>query len=87
MKIALLALIIGCFIVSNRRKASLSPASSPAGEQHAALAKAPDCDKPEQFLWQLMFGSVNGSQSILLKFAAAVVFVGAQIALEILKSK
>lgn len=83
MKVAILMMLAACFIAS--RNKSPRPAPSPAGDRNAALAKVPDCDKPEQFLWQLMFG--DGNHSTLTKLVAAIIFIAGQIALEILKSR
>jgi hypothetical protein len=51
----------------------------------AAVSKAPDCDKPEQFLWSIMFGG-DQNHSVLVKLIAAITFIGGQVAVELIKS-
>ena len=90
MKVASLATLVCCFLFSARRnkaKESQSvpiPVSEPSPVK-PAMSKAPDFDKPEQFLWYVMFGA-NVKYSCLFRFGAAVVFFGGQLALEMIKA-
>lgn len=87
MKVAVLVAVVLWFVRSRSKggapqKGTLS--ETPAS--NAIASKAPDFEKPEQFLWYLMFGANDGRQSMTLKLVAAVVFFGGQLALEFLKA-
>ncbi len=89
MKVALLVTICCCFFFSARRNKAkdAQPVPIPVSEPtpNPAMSKAPDFDKPEQFLWYIMFGA-NEKYSCLFRFAAAVVFFGGQLAIELIKA-
>ncbi len=82
----LVILAIASLIFGRGKKVSTVQAAAPAQPQPtpAAVSKAPDCDKPEQFLWSVMFGDQN--HSVLVKLIAAITFIGGQVAVELIKS-
>jgi len=86
MKVLFL-LAVAAFIFGRGKKESTVQAAAPAQPQAtpAAVSKAPDCDKPEQFLWSIMFGG-DQNHSVLVKLIAAITFIGGQIAVELIKS-
>lgn len=80
-------LVAGVFCVVFGRGRKESPVQVAAPVQpppSPAIAKAPDCDKPEQFLWSVMIGDRN--YSVLVKLIAAITFIGGQVAIELIKS-
>lgn len=88
MKVVLLLSVIVCVVFSSRKGSTTQRHSggSEGGTQSAAPPKAPDFEKPENYLWFMMFGSSDSPQSSLLRFTAAVVLFGGQIALEFFKA-
>ncbi len=80
-----LVLTVVCIVIGRGRKESPVQVAAPVQPQPSpAIAKAPDCDKPEQFLWSVMIGDRN--YSVWVKLIAAITFIGGQVAIELIKS-
>lgn len=78
---------LATFVLTRGKKESTVRVATPEPQPQPtpAVSKAPDCDKPEQFLWSIMFGG-DQNHSVLVKLIAAITFIGGQVAIELIKS-
>lgn len=86
MKVLVLLILTAWFLNSNEKDSHKECSCCAGGGKSPATPPVPDFEKPEVYLWSLVFGVGKGKQSHLLKFFAAILVVGGHFAFEYIKA-